>query len=126
MSKLDVKQLTWAALIGRWVEFAQAAVGLADDGDGAAWKQIVPAVIGLQAVTMALGDLDELSDDQRALGMDRASILIDRHSMEIEMAFPDRRDQPGLQDVMVKARHALRDARKLYPAVVDESGESGA
>lgn len=124
MSKLDVKQLTWAALIGRWVEFAQAAVALPDDEDSVAWRQIVPAVIGLQAVTMALGDLDELSQEEQALGIDRASILIDRHSVEIEIAFPDRSEHPSLQALLVKAHRALTDARKTHRDTQTEPTES--
>jgi hypothetical protein len=74
-------------LLARWVEFAQSAVALPDDADGRAWKQAVAPIIGLQAVTMALGEVDQLSPNQRALGLDRANILIERHTAELLTAF---------------------------------------
>lgn len=98
---LHPEQLTWAALLGRWIEFAQSAVALPDDATGRAWKQAVPPIIGLQAVTMALGEVDELAADQRALGIDRANILIERHTHELLDAF------------------AVTDTSQLHPMLIE-------
>ncbi len=76
---LHPERLTWAVLLGRWVEFAGAAVGLPDDAAGRLWRESVADVIGLQAVWFALQHLDELEEGERALGLDRAGVLVGRH-----------------------------------------------
>ena len=78
-----VTGLTWAVLLGRWTDFARAAVALPRDADGDRWRASVAPVIGLQAVTFALGDLDRLEPAERALGLDRAEVLIGRYSGEL-------------------------------------------
>lgn len=72
--------LTWAALLARWVEFARSAVALPDTAEGNALRDSVPDIIQLQAVWFALQHLDELDADQRALGLDRAEVLIEKHA----------------------------------------------
>jgi len=74
------KHVTWAALLGRWVEFARSAVGLPADEQGGRLRRSVPDMIMLQAVWFALRQMEDLPDDERRLGLDRAEILIDRHS----------------------------------------------
>ncbi len=66
--------LTWATLLGKWTEFAQAAVALPTDGDGGRWRDSVAPIITLQAITHALGELDELDPGERPLALDRAEI----------------------------------------------------
>lgn len=72
----DDHSLTWAALLGHWAEFAKSALALPDDAQGRQWRDAVVWIISLQAVTFALGDLDRIERDERALGLDRAEILI--------------------------------------------------
>ena len=66
--------ISWAALVAKWTEFAQASVALPDDGEGGRWKRAVPHVIALQSTTMALGELDAVDDADRPLALDRAEI----------------------------------------------------
>lgn len=73
MSDAD-RVLTWATLLGKWTEFAQAAVALPREGEGGRWREAVPAIITLQAVTHALGELDELDPAERPVAIDRAEI----------------------------------------------------
>ena len=80
---LDVHKLTWTALLGQWVAFARSAVALPDDPQGRRLKACVPDLIMLQALWFALQHIDELSPDQRALGFDRAAVLIDRHVQQL-------------------------------------------
>jgi len=68
--------LTWAMLLARWTEYAQTAVALPADGEAGRFKQAVPPVISLAALTYALGELDQLEPDERALALDRAEIQI--------------------------------------------------
>jgi hypothetical protein len=114
MGQLQPDKLTWAALLGRWVEFAQAAVALPDDADGRNWRQAVPAIIGLQAVTMALGDADQLAADQRALGLDRAEILINRHVKQLHAIFGEAALHPMLEELILDAHSALRQVRAMH------------
>ncbi|MHB1156547.1 MAG: hypothetical protein ACYC26_06885 [Phycisphaerales bacterium] len=107
---LHPEQLTWASLLARWIEFAQSAVALPDDATGRAWKRAVPPIIGLQAVTMALGEVDQLGTDQRALGIDRANILIERHTKELLAAFhvtDTSQLHPMLIELLGDARRAI-------------------
>ena len=67
---LNTTTLTWAALLGRWIEFARTAVALPDDDTGRCMRASVPDVIMLQAVWFALQHLDDLSSSQRPLGLD--------------------------------------------------------
>lgn len=77
---LHPERLTWAALLGAWVEFARRAVGLPDDKAGRRMKASVPDIIMLQAVWCALGEMEGLPADEQALGLDRAGLLIERHA----------------------------------------------
>ncbi len=81
---LHADRLTWAALLGRWIEFAKSAVALPDDAPGRRLRESVPDLIMLQAVWFALQHLDELDREERALGLDRAEWLIDRHAQALE------------------------------------------
>ncbi len=71
----DARALTWAALLGKWTDFAKAAVALPEEGDGGRWRDAVAPIITLQAVTHALGELDEIDDADRAPALDRAELL---------------------------------------------------
>ena len=68
----DADGLTWAVLLGRWVEFARSSVALPGTGDGRRLRDSVPDLIMLQAVWFALEHLGELGAGERALGLDRA------------------------------------------------------
>jgi hypothetical protein len=69
--------LTWPALLARWTSFAQASLALPHNVDGNRWRNAVPSVINLQAVTFALADLDRLTrEGERALALDKADIII--------------------------------------------------
>jgi hypothetical protein len=89
---IDAHRLTWAALLGRWIEFAQSAQALPEDEQGQRLKDSVPDIIMLQAVWFALGEVDQLPHDQRSLGLDRAELLIQKHGQ----ALRERWAQEGL------------------------------
>jgi hypothetical protein len=113
MSTFDPQKLTWAALLGRWIEFARSALALPDDAEGRAWRQAVPAIIGLQAVAMALAEADQLDHDQRALGCDRARVLIERHATELHAIFGADELHPMLRELIDDAETALRRAEAI-------------
>ena len=108
-NNLNPRELTWAALLARWVEFARAAVALPDDEQGSRWKRSVTAIIELQAVIMALGELDELPEAEKALGLDKAEIIIRRNTKQLHDIW-DRTDVPA------KIEELLRDAAQTLQA----------
>jgi len=106
-SSLHAHPATWAALLGGWIEFAKSSLALPDDDTGRAMRESVADIITLQAVWFALQHLDELDADQRALGIDRAEVLIVRHGQAIAERWAGE-TLPGELSVLIEdARSAL-------------------
>lgn len=87
---LEPERLTWAVLLARWVEFARGSVALPEQGQAGLVRQSVADIITLQAVWFSLGQLDELESSEQALGLDRAGVLIERHTLAIHKRFADQ------------------------------------
>ena len=104
---LDSEKLTWAALLGRWVEFARSAVALPKDAAGERLRDSVADIIALQAVWFALQHLGELDADERALGLDRAAVLIDKHVAALRRRFGGESLPPQLQELVSDATREL-------------------
>ncbi|MEQ8318327.1 MAG: hypothetical protein RIE77_04965 [Phycisphaerales bacterium] len=103
--------MTWAVLLARWTEFARSAVALPTEGEGGCWRESVPAIIGLQAIALALGDLDEHElDEGRALAIDTASVGIDRHAADLAKIWADVPWPDELHELLEDARRAVADA----------------
>ncbi len=102
--------LTWAAMLGHWVDFARSSVALPDDAAGRKLKASVPDLIQLQAVWFALQHLGDLPPDERALGRDRAGVLIERHAGALTGRFGDAGVPPGVAELIDDARAALPQA----------------
>ena len=115
--------MTWAALLGRWVEFARSALALPRDEVGDAMRESVPDVIMLQAVWFALKDMENLPQDQRALGMDRAEVLIEKHAEAVEQRWSAGRGAmpPQLRELVDDANSQLSDARRRWATDADRS-----
>jgi hypothetical protein len=109
-NSFEPTKLTWTALLGRWIDFARSALALPDDAEGRAWRQAVPDIIGLQAVVMALHHADELEPDERAVGVDRSRILIQRHTDALHGAFGTTDLHPMLVELITDAWIAVRRA----------------
>lgn len=109
--------LTWPALLAHWTAFAKASLALPKNAEGDRWRAAVPAIIGLQAVTFALGDLDRLraapsdADGERALAIDRAELLIRKHGAELHDLWAGEPLHPELARLIEDARAALAAAR---------------
>jgi hypothetical protein len=110
---LPAEQLTWAALLGRWVEFARSALALPADEAGQRLRQSVPDLIMLQAVWFALQHLDDLTPAERALGLDRAQILVDRHAAAL-------RERWAKADMPIAMTELVRDAGAELARVMNE------
>lgn len=111
---LDAHKLTWAVLLGKWVEFARSAVALPDDPQGRRLKVSVPDMIMLQAVWFALHHMDELSASEQALGCDRAAVLIEQHEQRLHDCWsPDPLPE--------KVGQLVDDARQMLVKVTPQS-----
>jgi hypothetical protein len=121
------RQLTWATLLARWTDFARAAVALPAEGEPGRWRAAVAPIIGLQALTFALAEADQLSPDERAVALDRGAILIRRYAADLEKAWAGVPLPGEVVALLEDARGALRAVFRVPPAAsgstaVDEPG----
>ena len=105
-------KLTWVVLLGRWVEFARGALALPEDGAGRAMRESVADIITLQAVWFALQHIDELDGDERALGIARADVLIERHTRAVTARWEGGPMPAELRSLIDDAREALAKLRQ--------------
>lgn len=103
-------QLTWPILLARWTEFAQAAVALPDTETGEKWRAVVPAVVGLQALIHAIGEIDELDDQQRLVGLDKSAVAIRQHTASIHQTWAGELLPEALDELITDARTAWEAA----------------
>ena len=108
---LHPDRLTWTLMLGRWVEFARAAVGLPKDEEGQALRDAVPDIIMLQAVWFSLQHCQELSAQERALGVDRAQVLIDKHAGHLLELWPSGMPTQ-LTELVQDAKTALEEVQR--------------
>ncbi len=109
---LDTDKLTWSVLLGRWIEFARGALALPDDQTGQALKDSVADIIALQAVWFALQHLDELDADERALGIARAEVLVDKHTQAVAARWQGAQMPGELVRLIDDARTELEQSRE--------------
>ena len=106
------ESITWAVLLARWTEFARSAVALPTVGSGGRWRESVASIIGLQAIALALRDLDEHElGDGRALAIDTASVGLDGHARDLAEVWADEPWPEELHELIEDARLALEGAR---------------
>jgi len=99
-------------LLGRWVDFARGALALPADDTGRKLRDSVPDIIMLQAVWFALGQVDELGKDERALGLDRAEVLIDKHAGALQRRWGGAGVPGPIGELVDDALTALSGARQ--------------
>lgn len=104
------RALTWASLLAHWTDLARSALALPDTPDGDRWKRAVAPIIGLQAVTHALAELDRLVPEERPLALDRAESLLDRHERELRTAWAEDPLDERLDEIIGDARAAFAAA----------------
>ncbi|MFP4144890.1 MAG: hypothetical protein ACOCTI_04710 [Phycisphaeraceae bacterium] len=109
---LHPERLTWAALLGQWVEFARRAVGLPETDEGQRMRDSVPDVIMLQAVWCALREIGDLPPAERAIGLDRAGVLIERHSEALRQRWEGEAMPDALAELIGDAEAALSKAER--------------
>lgn len=112
---LHPERLTWAVLLGRWVDFARSALALPEDDPGRRLREAVPDIIMLQAVWFALANLSKLDAAERALGLDRAQVLIDKHANALEEIWRGQTMPAALRELIADARREHRRASERTP-----------
>ena len=109
---LDPEALTWTALLGQWMHFAQGSLALPANEQGQRWRDSVAAIINLQAVTFALGDLCRLPQREWPLALDKADMIITEHTAALDRIW--RIETPtSVREIIDDARTALESARRL-------------
>lgn len=111
---LEPDKLTWAVLLGRWVDFARGAVALPDDAEGRSLRAAVPDLIMLQAVWFALEHLDDLPRDEVMLGLDRAEVLLEKHAGALARRWPGEAMPGAVRELMDDAAEQLARARTTW------------
>ncbi|MGB0768007.1 MAG: hypothetical protein ACPGYV_09885 [Phycisphaeraceae bacterium] len=97
---LEPERLTWTVLLARWTDFAGSAVALPTEGEPGRVRRSVADIVALQAVWFALGQMDALDARERAIGLDRAGVLIDRHGSAIRARFEGEPLPEGLVELL--------------------------
>ncbi len=112
MTESAPTDLTWPGLLAYWTDFAKASVALPKDDQGERWRESVAPIIALQAVTMALGDLDRLAEpDERPLALDRADMSIREHAGALHEVWANEPMSMELVRLIEDARRALNAAK---------------
>lgn len=109
----DDRLITWSALLARWTEFAQSALALPKAGPAARWRDVVPHIISLQAVTHALTELASIDQPEIPLALDRAELTIRHASAGIDAFWQAEPLPPELADLIADARLALALGRTI-------------
>lgn len=110
---LDTAPVAWAALLSRWTDFARAGVAFPAEGEGGRWRASIAPVIGLQAVTFALGDIGRVAEADRPAALDIAEVLIRRDISRLHEIWRGEELHPELVSLVDDARMALAAARGM-------------
>lgn len=108
----DSTPITWSTLLAKWTDFARSAVALPPTGEPGRWRASVADIIALQAVTFALGELDEVRDaSERALALDRAEIALRAHAASLHDLWRGEPLPQSLAELVDDCRAVLHAAR---------------
>ena len=109
--------VSWAALLGRWMEFAQASAALPSTREGDQWRASVSPMITLQAVTFALSEMEQVAVSDRMLGWDRSEMLCDEAIEQLDQVWGPGAP-PELMEVVEQAESALVDVLGRFSLVL--------
>ncbi len=107
MSDLRPESMTWTVLLAKWMDFARSSVALPDDHEGRRWRDSVTPLITLQAVTFALGEVDELPAMDQPYAIDRAEVLLQEHTSSLERTWAGDAMPAMVAEIIDDARSAL-------------------
>lgn len=107
------RDLSWPLLLAKWTEYAKAAVALPTTEQGNRERDSVPAVIALQAICFALGEVHRLPTDERLLGIERAEYIVRERSTQLDQIWRGHPMPDAMLDLLTDARHAIQQASTL-------------
>ena len=105
--------ISWSTLLAGWIQFAQSAVALPKTVEGQRWKDSVAPTIGLHALAMALGEIDQVDPDERPLAMDKSEIGIKDHVAQLNEIW---RSEPMPQAII----EMIEDAKEAWEIAIHE------
>ena len=114
--------VVWMGLLAHAAQLVSAASVVPPEQDGDRWRRSMPAIIGLQALTLALGWSVERgrTGDRRdlAVACDRAGILIRQHRAELAQAWGGSAIPAGIGELVDDAEkvHASANRERLNEA----------
>ena len=115
--------LSWAALLGKWMDFAKASTALPATGEGQQWRDSVAPMITLQGITFAMAELEQVDASQRLLGWDRGELLVDQASMELDECWGPNLPSSILETIQSAESSLTEVIARFTPVLVAESGE---
>lgn len=103
--------VTWATLLSRWTSLVKAGEGLVRaaprDADAHRWRDSIPEIVSLQAVTFALGDLAAIPQVDRPLARDRADLAVTESASSLDRIWKGEEMPGALLEVAADARRAV-------------------
>ena len=112
--RLPTGLITWTTLLSHWTSLVKAGEGLVmaapDDADAHRWRDSIPEIMTLQAITFALGDLESLSEPDRPLARDRADLAVTESSAALDRCWKGVEMPPMLLEIASDARRAVEIA----------------
>ncbi|MEE2972246.1 MAG: hypothetical protein VX672_03895 [Planctomycetota bacterium] len=110
-ASLPTALATWATLLSRWTALVKAGEGLVratpGDVDARRWRDSIPRIVSLQAVTFALGDLAAIPEIDRPLARDRADLAVTEAAGALDRIWKGEEMPEGLLEVAADARRAV-------------------
>jgi hypothetical protein len=103
---------TWTILLAKWVALSQASLHLPKTADGERWRAAIPSIINLQAVTHAMGDMEDLEDDERAPSFIKAKVLVQEQASTLHGLWHDEPLPEMLTECLSDANHAIELAQR--------------
>lgn len=104
---------TWTGLLAHWTALAQRSLALPQNAEGERWRAAIPAIVGLQAIAHALGEIDTLApDEDRAAAQDLAAVGIQNHAASLHRLWRGEPIHEELTGMIDDARAALAATRE--------------
>ncbi len=108
----DTPATTWAILLAKWVALARASMHLPKTAEGERWRNAIPALINLQAVTHAMGDMDDMEDAERGPSFIKAKVLVQEQAATVHALWQDEPLPELLAECIADANEAIELAQR--------------
>lgn len=103
---------TWTILLAKWVALAQASLHLPKTLDGDRWRLAVPGIINLQAVSHAMGDMDDMDDAERGPAFLKAKVLVQEQAALLHGLWKDEPLPDMLSEMIADAHESIELAQR--------------